>query len=540
MLDVRRLRVLSQLAAQGSFSAAADALGMTQSAVSQHIAALEREIGLPVVRRGTRPVELTEAGCGPDQARDGNPGSAGNRRARTRRDCRAPSRPAAVRLLPDRAGHPHARGLRAIPPIAAGRSADRGRRSSAPAGPPAGVRRVGSRRDLRPRSSCPMSAPASSSAPRCSTDRFAAVLPAAHPLARRRDAFACRICAGNPGSAGRRAAAGSGSSVMPASRQASAPRADFASDDYIAVQALVAAGLGVSVIPGLAVVAPAARRRGPPGDVDAPVRRICAAWPTRRLPGSDTSCHGRMPQTDRRGPAMTVEFGVHLPLDRFRRYPRGRWHGFRPTCARPPRWASVRLRQRPSRVSGGLDGWPYGLGRGAGRGRRHDDRHHRRAASRARTRAHAANCWRPCTRSPTADSSPASDPVRPRPTTPPPECRSPSAGNASMRLSACCGSCSARTRSPSTERSTPATPMDRLTTSGDPRRCGLPAGARPPASVESPNSVTAGSPPPTTPLRTHSVATLDRLAAAGRPAATFPNAIATTWLHVTDRPSAAE
>ena len=62
MLDVRRLRVLSQVAAQGSFSAAADTLGMTQSAVSQHIAALEREIGLPVVRRGTRPVELTEAG----------------------------------------------------------------------------------------------------------------------------------------------------------------------------------------------------------------------------------------------------------------------------------------------------------------------------------------------------------------------------------------------------------------------------------------------------------------------------------------------
>ena len=63
MLDVRRLRALSHLAAQGSFSAAADVLGMSQSAVSQHIAALEREIGLTVVRRGTRPVELTEAGA---------------------------------------------------------------------------------------------------------------------------------------------------------------------------------------------------------------------------------------------------------------------------------------------------------------------------------------------------------------------------------------------------------------------------------------------------------------------------------------------
>jgi DNA-binding transcriptional LysR family regulator len=62
MLDVRRLRVLTEVAEQGSFSAAANALQLTQSAVSQHIAALERELGPAVVRRGTRPVELTEAG----------------------------------------------------------------------------------------------------------------------------------------------------------------------------------------------------------------------------------------------------------------------------------------------------------------------------------------------------------------------------------------------------------------------------------------------------------------------------------------------
>ena len=62
MLDVRRLRVLSEVAARGSFSAAADALSLTQSAVSQHVAALEREVGLALVERGTRPVELTEAG----------------------------------------------------------------------------------------------------------------------------------------------------------------------------------------------------------------------------------------------------------------------------------------------------------------------------------------------------------------------------------------------------------------------------------------------------------------------------------------------
>src|SRR3954469_7713991 len=62
MLDVRRMRVLSEVASRRSFSAAADALGLTQSAVSQHVAALEREVGLPLVERGSRPVQLTEAG----------------------------------------------------------------------------------------------------------------------------------------------------------------------------------------------------------------------------------------------------------------------------------------------------------------------------------------------------------------------------------------------------------------------------------------------------------------------------------------------
>jgi DNA-binding transcriptional LysR family regulator len=62
MLDVRRLQVLAELDARGSFSAAAEALHLTQSAVSQHVAALEREVGLPIVERSTRPIGLTEAG----------------------------------------------------------------------------------------------------------------------------------------------------------------------------------------------------------------------------------------------------------------------------------------------------------------------------------------------------------------------------------------------------------------------------------------------------------------------------------------------
>jgi DNA-binding transcriptional LysR family regulator len=62
MLDVRRLRVLREVATHGSFSAAADALSYTQSAVSQQIAALEREAGSRLVERSARGVRLTDAG----------------------------------------------------------------------------------------------------------------------------------------------------------------------------------------------------------------------------------------------------------------------------------------------------------------------------------------------------------------------------------------------------------------------------------------------------------------------------------------------
>lgn len=62
MLDVRRLNVLREVAREGSFSGAAQALSFTQSAVSQQVAALEREAGASLVERGPRGVRLTDAG----------------------------------------------------------------------------------------------------------------------------------------------------------------------------------------------------------------------------------------------------------------------------------------------------------------------------------------------------------------------------------------------------------------------------------------------------------------------------------------------
>jgi molybdate transport repressor ModE-like protein len=62
MIDVQRLRVLREVVRQGSFNRAATRLRLTPSAVSQQIAALERSLGAAVVHRSTRGVEVTEAG----------------------------------------------------------------------------------------------------------------------------------------------------------------------------------------------------------------------------------------------------------------------------------------------------------------------------------------------------------------------------------------------------------------------------------------------------------------------------------------------
>jgi DNA-binding transcriptional LysR family regulator len=62
MLDVRRLRVLREVASSGSFSAAAEALTFTQPAVSRQIATLEAEAGTQLVERGARGIRLSPAG----------------------------------------------------------------------------------------------------------------------------------------------------------------------------------------------------------------------------------------------------------------------------------------------------------------------------------------------------------------------------------------------------------------------------------------------------------------------------------------------
>jgi DNA-binding transcriptional LysR family regulator len=62
MLDLRRLQMFHAVATRRSFSEAALELSYTQSSVSEGVAALERELGVTLLDRSSRPVALTPAG----------------------------------------------------------------------------------------------------------------------------------------------------------------------------------------------------------------------------------------------------------------------------------------------------------------------------------------------------------------------------------------------------------------------------------------------------------------------------------------------
>jgi DNA-binding transcriptional LysR family regulator len=272
------LRVLSEVAARGSFSAAAVALRITQSAVSQHVAALEREVGLPLVERGTRPIELTEAGhaltrhaTGIFARLDGAEQELGEIAGRRHGRLRFGSFPTALAtLVPPafaRFRRVHANVTltvvddhlqRLIPRVEAG-ELDLALIYDHEALPEIAAREL---------ERIPLLA-----------DGFRAVLPAGHRLARRRHALELADLGGEPWIGGAPSSAWY-RIVLHACRLAGfTPEAGFASDDYIAVQALVAAGLGVALIPGLAVAHPLPGLEVRTLRSGAPVRQISVARP---------------------------------------------------------------------------------------------------------------------------------------------------------------------------------------------------------------------------------------------------------------------
>lgn len=278
--QVRAIRVLCQVADSGSFAAAARALGMTQSAASQHIGALEGVVGLPLVQRGTRPLELTEAGAALVRygtvmltQLDGAEQTLGEIGGRLAGRLRLGSFPTAlvsfvgealVKLREQRPGlqltvvDEHMQGL--VPRLESG-ELDLAVVFDHHPGLPGKVLGGLSHVTLF-------------------DDHYRALLPAGHRHASGTASLPLRALAGESWIGGR-----TGSTwfriVQQACRTAGfEPRTILATDDYRAVQAFVAAGLGVAVVPGLAAAHPL------PGIVvrelpTAPARRISVA----RLPG---------------------------------------------------------------------------------------------------------------------------------------------------------------------------------------------------------------------------------------------------------------
>jgi len=258
MLDVRRLRVLREVARHGSFSAAAQALTYSQSAVSQQIAVLEREAGTRLVERQGRGIRLTDAGralvrradaiLAELAAADADLGAlagleAGRVRVSTFASAATSLLPAAVTSF--RAAHPGVQVELSL--VEATEEAVGGL--------------LAGRVDLvllaQPPSAWPPPAD-QVEVHRLFEDPMLAVLPGGHRLARRRALRLVDLAAepwvlgGGPGCSDR-------ATILRACHAAGfEPRVtvDFPTDDYNATQGMVAAGAGVTLLPRLALTVP--------------------------------------------------------------------------------------------------------------------------------------------------------------------------------------------------------------------------------------------------------------------------------------------
>jgi len=250
-VDPRRLLVFREVARRGSLSAAASALGWTQPAVAQHIRRLERDVGLALVVRSPRGVRLTGAGAA----------LAAHGDAVAARLHAAGEELAALRDL--RAGRVH---LAAFPSAAA---------TFIPAGiallvarspglevalteaepPEARALVAAGEADLAvcfAYDDVPEPPDARLAAESLFQDPLRLVLPPGHPLAGRAGVDLAGV-------AGERWVAGCPRCRAHLQTAAAArgfvPDIRHTTDDYVVVQTLVAAGLGVALLPGLALAA---------------------------------------------------------------------------------------------------------------------------------------------------------------------------------------------------------------------------------------------------------------------------------------------
>ncbi|MFC8712564.1 LysR family transcriptional regulator [Streptomyces sp. NPDC057197] len=250
MIEARHLRVLRAVAASGSFSAAARELGCTQPAVSQQMKALEGSAGTPLLVRTGREMRLTEAG----EALVRHAGGilAGLTAAEEEVAAIAGLRAGRVRLV----SFPSGSSTLVPTALAALRAAHPGTRVSLEeAEPPRSV-------EMLRAGDCDVALAfryeGAAGAEEWDdlvvrpllTDRLVGLVPERHPLA---DAGSVGIAelAGEPWIAG--CPRCRGQLVEVCADAGFTPRIDFATDDYPAVAGLVGAGLGVAVLPQLAI-----------------------------------------------------------------------------------------------------------------------------------------------------------------------------------------------------------------------------------------------------------------------------------------------
>ncbi|MFE1437934.1 LysR family transcriptional regulator [Streptomyces sp. NPDC058739] len=252
MIEARHLRVLRAVAATGSFSAAGRELGCTQPAVSQQMKALEASVGTPLLVRGGREMRLTQAGEALVRHAAGI--LAGLTAAEEEVAAIAGLRAGRVRLV----SFPSGSSTLVPTALAALRAAHPGTRVSlVEAEPPRSV-------EMLREGDCDIALAfryaGSAGAQEAEwddlvvrpllTDRLVALVPERHRLARA-GSVAIGELAEEPWIAG--CPRCRGQLVEVCEGAGFTPRIDFATDDYPAVVGLVGAGLGVAVLPQLAI-----------------------------------------------------------------------------------------------------------------------------------------------------------------------------------------------------------------------------------------------------------------------------------------------
>ncbi|MBL3665447.1 LysR family transcriptional regulator [Streptomyces sp. M2CJ-2] len=250
MIEARHLRVLRAVAATGSFSAAARELGCTQPAVSQQMKALEGSVGTPLLVRTGREMRMTQAG--EVLVRHAAGVLAGLTAAEEEVAAIAGLRAGRVRLV----SFPSGSSTLVPTALAALRDAHPGTRVSLEeAEPPRSV-------EMLREGDCDIALAfryeGATGAEEWDdlvvrpllTDRLVGLVPERHRLAHAKS-LAIGELAEEPWIAG--CPRCRGQLVEVCETAGFTPRIDFATDDYPAVAGLVGAGLGVAVLPQLAL-----------------------------------------------------------------------------------------------------------------------------------------------------------------------------------------------------------------------------------------------------------------------------------------------